>query len=86
MKAPHIYAWQAEHPQLNVFLDGSHAELSPDGYDIDFRFTYGDYVASENAIELYRDCVVPVLSPQLLRTEAPLNSPQDLLAYPFAVD
>lgn len=81
--APHIYVWQEQHPQLNVFLDGSHAEPSPEGYDIDFRFTYGDYVGSENAIELYRDCVVPVLSPQLLRADAPLQSPKDLLAYPL---
>ncbi|MEC4168823.1 MULTISPECIES: LysR substrate-binding domain-containing protein [unclassified Pseudomonas] len=81
--APHVYAWQDEHPQLNVFLDASHAEPSTEGYDIDFRFTYGDYVAGENAIELYRDCVVPVLSPQLLRADAALNSPKDLLAYPL---
>ena len=31
--APHIYAWQDEHPELNLFLDGSHAEPSPEGYE-----------------------------------------------------
>ena len=81
--APHIYAWQDEHPELNLFLDGSHAEPSPEGYDIDFRFTYGDYVATENAIELFRDCVVPVCSPWLLRPDVLLNKPADLLAYPL---
>ena len=80
---PHIYAWQDEHPELNLFLDGSHAEPSPEGYDIDFRFTYGDYVATENAIELFRDCVVPVCSPWLLRPDVLLNKPADLLAYPL---
>lgn len=81
--APHVYAWQSEHPTLNVFLDGSHAEPSPEGYDIDFRFTYGDYVSADNAIELFRDCVVAVCSPQLVRAEAPLHQPQDLMAYPL---
>lgn len=81
--APLIYAWQGDHPELNLFLDGSHGEPAPDGYEFDFRVTYGDHVPTENAIELFRDCVVPVCSPHMLRADAPLRSPADLLAYPL---
>ena len=81
--APLIYAWQSEHPDLNLFLDGSHTEPASDGYEIDFRVTYGHYVLTENAVELFRDCVVPVCSPKLLRGDAPLHSPADLLNYPL---
>lgn len=81
--APLIYAWQSEHPDLNLFLDGSHTEPASDGYEIDFRVTYGHYALTENAVELFRDCVVPVCSPKLLRDDAPLNSPADLLNYPL---
>ena len=79
--APLIYTWQNDHPELNLFLDGSHAEPTPDGYEIDFRVTYGDYESTEHAIELFRDCVVPVCSPHMLRADAPLRTPADLLAY-----
>ncbi|WP_454866703.1 LysR substrate-binding domain-containing protein [Pseudomonas umsongensis] len=81
--APLIYAWQSEHPDLNLFLDGSHTEPASDGYEIDFRVTYGHYALTENAVELFRDCVVPVCSPKLLRGDAPLRSPADLLNYPL---
>lgn len=81
--APLIYTWQSDHPEINLFLDGSHAEPSPDGYEIDFRVTYGDYAATEHAIELFRDCVVPVCSPHMLRADMPLRTPADLLAYPL---
>ena len=81
--APLIYAWQSEHPDLNLFLDGSHTEPASDGYEIDFRVTYGHYALTENAVELFRDCVVPVCSPKLLRGDAPLHSPADLLNYPL---
>lgn len=81
--APLIYTWQSDHPELNLFLDGSHAEPTPDGYEFDFRITYGDHVSTDSSVELFRDCVVPVCSPQLLRADAPLRSPADLLAYPL---
>ena len=81
--APLIYRWQSEHPGLNLFLDGSHAEPSPEGYEIDFRVTYGDHRASEHAVELFRDCVVAVCSPRLLREDLPLRTPADLLGYPL---
>ncbi|GAB7528290.1 transcriptional regulator GcvA [Pseudomonas sp. 3A(2025)] len=81
--APLIYAWQSEHPELNLFLDGSHAEPAADGYEIDFRVTYGDHAATEHAVELFRDDVVPVCSPHLLRADLPLRTPADLQAYPL---
>ncbi|WP_375740315.1 LysR substrate-binding domain-containing protein [Pseudomonas boanensis] len=80
---PLVFAWQDKHPGLNVFLDGSYEEPSPNGFEIDFRITYSDQDYAENAIELFRDCVVPVCSPALLRADAPLLTPADLLGYPL---
>ena len=86
--ATRVIAWQQHHPELSVYLDGTHTEPSPDGYEIDFRVSYGDRLADvNNAVELFRDCVVPVCSPRLVREDAPLATPADILAYPLiAVD
>ncbi|HDR9834376.1 LysR substrate-binding domain-containing protein [Burkholderia pseudomultivorans] len=86
--APRVIEWQRAYPELSVYLDGTHAEPSPDGCEIDFRISYGDRVADvDNAIELFRDAVVPACSPQLLRECAPLETPADLLPFPLiAID
>lgn len=82
--ATRVIEWQAQYPDLSVYLDGTHTEPSPEGYEIDFRISYGDRVADvDNSIELFRDSVLPVCSPQLLRADAPLASPADILAYPM---
>ena len=82
--APRMLEWQCHHPDLSVYLDGTHTEPSPEGYEIDFRISYGERAFSvENAVELFRDCVVPVCSPQLLASGAPLDVPANLLAYPL---
>jgi LysR family glycine cleavage system transcriptional activator len=76
--------WQQQHPDVSVYLDGSHSEPSPEAYDIDFRISYGDRVDDvATAVELFRDSVVPVCSPQLLHAAAPLEGPADILAYPL---
>ena len=60
-------SWQKTHPDISVYLDGSHAEPSPDVYEIDFRISYGDRIDDAGtSIELFRDSVVPVCSPQIL--------------------
>lgn len=82
--APLLTTWQKDHPEMDLYLDGSHTEPSRDGYEVDFRLTYSDRALdAENAIELFRDCVIPACSPSLLRSEAPLNEPADLQAYPL---
>lgn len=81
--APHIYAWQDEHPELNLFLDGSHAGTFARGLRHLMPLHLRRLQATENAIELFRDCVVPVCSPWLLRPDVLLNKPADLLAYPL---
>lgn len=86
--APQIADWQQANPSVNVYLDGSHAEPSADGYEIDFRITYSDRaINAENAIELFRDCVVPVCSPALLRADHSQLAPGALADYPLlAID
>ncbi|MFX1675857.1 LysR substrate-binding domain-containing protein [Paraburkholderia sp. A2WS-5] len=82
--APRVLEWQRQHPELSVYLDGTHTEPSPDGYEIDFRISYGERgLNTENAVELFRDCVVPVCNPRLLESGTPLETPAGLLAYPL---
>jgi LysR family glycine cleavage system transcriptional activator len=81
--APLVFTWQDRHPELDVFLEGSYEEPSPEGYEIDFRFTYSDREHVGNVVELFHDYVVPVCSPNLLHDDAPLRTPADLLAYPL---
>lgn len=82
--APLLLNWQTEYPEINIYMDGSHAEPSATSYEIDFRITYSDRVhQAENALELFRDSVVPVCSPGLIAPDKPLLQPADLLAYPL---
>ncbi|AVH38213.1 MULTISPECIES: LysR substrate-binding domain-containing protein [Pseudomonas] len=82
--APLVFDWQDAHPAVDIHLDGSHAEPSANGYEIDFRITYSDRALdAENAIELFRDCVVPICSPGLLRCDASRLTPSALLDYPL---
>ncbi|CAN7737653.1 LysR substrate-binding domain-containing protein [Caballeronia sp. LjRoot34] len=79
-----VLEWQAKHPELSVYLDGSHSEPVPEGHEFDFRISYGDRVASmDNAVELFRDSVVPACSPQLLEGRDPIRKPADILEYPL---
>lgn len=82
--APMVFDWQDANPAVDIHLDGSHAEPSANGYEIDFRITYSDRALdAENALELFRDCVVPVCSPGLLRSGESNLKPADLIGYPL---
>lgn len=82
--APQIFDWQDQFPAVDVFLEARHAEPGSQGYEIDFRITYSDRVPDTgNAIELFRDCIVPVCSPALLRDRAPITSAEQILDYPL---
>ncbi|RQZ20503.1 LysR family transcriptional regulator [Burkholderia sp. Bp9017] len=86
--APRVIEWQQAYPELSLYLDGTHTEPFPDGCEIDFRISYGDRVADvDNAVELFRDAVVPACSPHLLHDRTPLAAPADLLPFPLiAID
>lgn len=79
-----VFVWQQNHPNVDIYLDGSHAEPSNSGYEIDFRITYSDRALdAENSIELFRDCVVPACSPRLLTTDPAEITPAALMSYPL---
>lgn len=83
--APLVFEWQDIHyPDLTIQFKGSHSEPSSDRDDIDFRITYGNNdTASQNALALYTDSVVPVCSPSLLGANKKLHSPADILNFPL---
>ena len=82
--APLVFSWQDQYPDVDLFLEARHAEPARDGYDIDFRITYSDRVPDTgNAIELFRDCIVPVCSPNLVKGREPITRPNQILDYPL---
>lgn len=82
--APQVFTWQQGQPNVDIYLDGSHAEPANSGYEIDFRITYSDRALdAENAMELFRDCVVPACSPNLLATDPEQITPAELMSYPL---
>lgn len=82
--APQLFDWQDRYPEIDLFLEARHAEPSTGGYDIDFRITYGDRIPdSGNAIVLFRDCIVPVCSPELLKGREPITRAEQILDYPL---
>ncbi len=81
--APRVYAWQREHPEIDIFLDGTHSEPSHDGHHIDFRVTYGERIDQAGTrAELFRDLVVPVCSPALLAGKV-LHHAREVVDYPL---
>ncbi len=82
--APQVFGWQDQYPEVNLFLEARHAEPATDGYDIDFRITYSDRVPDTgNAIELFRDCIIPVCNPALLQGRDPITAAEQILDYPL---
>lgn len=80
--APLVADWQLEHPQLSVYLDGTHTEPSEaQANGVDFRLSYGEGIHDDqHTIELFRDCVVPACSPAML---AGTVEPRELQAHPL---
>lgn len=83
--APLIFDWQdRHHPELSIQFKASHSEPDSELEDIDFRITYETTRSRQpNTTELFTDRVVPVCSPALLRANAPLDEPADILRYPL---
>jgi len=80
--APRMFEWQQMHPDITMHLEGAISEPEAGSGHADFRISYHDKIRHfENAVALYTDSLIPVCSPQLLRTGPPLKSPADLLAY-----
>ncbi|WP_375740308.1 LysR substrate-binding domain-containing protein [Pseudomonas boanensis] len=83
--APLVADWQQEYPDLSVYLDGTHTEPSQaDANGVDFRISYGEGIQDDqHTIELFRDCVVPACSPELLASSEAPGDIGKLLDYPL---
>lgn len=65
--APQLNQWQRRHPEVELYLDGSHAEPDWEEGDIDFRITYSDRASeAANRLELFHDIVLPACHPSLV--------------------
>lgn len=84
---PLLPQWLASHPGGHVRLVGTHSETMLKQQGIDFRLSYGVEMRNYNRYtELFVDSVVPVCSPDFLRS-SPVKSAADILKGPLiAID
>jgi len=78
---PRLMGFQAEHPDIEVKLmtTRGHDGLRVDFEQVDLAVWYGNGSWPEVKCErLLREELVPVCSPELLRSEQPLTAPEDL--------
>ena len=80
--APRMFEWQQLHPDISLHLEGSMVEPSLESGQVDFRISYRDRLRGfESGVPLYTDSLIPVCSPELLKTGPPLETPGDLASY-----
>ncbi len=80
---PLLPQWLASHPGSHVRIVGTHSEAVLKDQGIDFRLSYASGNRNyKRFIELFVDSVVPVCSPDFLRS-SPVNSPADILKGPL---
>jgi LysR family transcriptional regulator, glycine cleavage system transcriptional activator len=84
---PRLPQFRAAHPAIELRLSFSRDLVHPsrDGADVAIRFGSGRYARSE-AIELARDVIVPVCSPQLLAGRPVPRGADELRAFPWLHD
>ena len=80
--APKMFDWQQLHPDINLHLEGALIEPSLQSGQVDFRISYRDRIRNcENGIPLYTDSLIPVCSPELIKSGPRLDCPADLASY-----
>jgi LysR family transcriptional regulator, glycine cleavage system transcriptional activator len=78
-----LLKWRAEHPGSSVRLIATDDESALQDAHIDFRLSCGGAARHyERFCELFVDAVVPLCSPDFLRSH-PVNSPEDVLRGPL---
>ncbi|MCO6051163.1 transcriptional regulator GcvA [Mesorhizobium sp. RP14(2022)] len=77
---PRVDEFRAEHPEIDLRFDISHAlrDFSRDEVDAAVRFGKGHYPGLVS-LRLFDNIIVPVCSPALLKGPKPLREPRDLL-------
>ncbi|KAF1008743.1 MAG: HTH-type transcriptional regulator TrpI [Pseudomonas fluorescens] len=73
--SPLVNEWSVDEPELAIYLDSTLDDTSGDE-SADFRLGYGE--PAGQGVALFRDCVVPTCSPQLL---VRAGSPRELLEH-----
>lgn len=84
---PRLGRFNARHPGIEVRVEATSAlvDLRRDRVDIALRHGLGDYPGLD-VTPLMAPVLVPVASPGLVTAQAPVNTPEDCLAYPLLHD
>ncbi len=81
---PHLYQWMDRHPEIDIRIQATHSLADFNINPTDFYLSFGDeHYPQQDKIELFRDAVIPVCSPALLKTASPLADPGQLFDYPM---
>ncbi|MFP2769628.1 LysR substrate-binding domain-containing protein [Oceanisphaera sp. KMM 10153] len=81
---PRIYQWMDQHPEIELRIQATHSLTDFNTNPTDFYLSFGDeHYPLQEKIELFRDSVIPVCSPDLLQAPLPLGNMEQLLDYPM---
>lgn len=81
---PRLYGWMDQHPEIDIRIQASHSLADFNRSPTDFYLSFGDeHYPQQEKVELFRDAVLPVCSPTLLKGALPLGEPGQLFDYPM---
>jgi DNA-binding transcriptional LysR family regulator len=77
---PRLRGFTQANPQVDVRLDASYEvrDLRADGFDLAVRYQRAD---AGDGVPLFRESMLPVCAPVLMRGKPPLKTPRDLHAH-----
>jgi DNA-binding transcriptional LysR family regulator len=77
---PRLRGFTQANPQVDVRLDASYEvrDLRADGFDLAVRYQRAD---AGDGVALFRESMLPVCAPLLIRGKPPLKTPRDLHAH-----
>lgn len=81
---PRLYQWMDKHPEIDLRIQATHSLTDFNTNPTDFYLSFGDeHYPQQDKIELFRDSVIPVCSPELLKSPLSLENPEQLFDYPM---
>lgn len=81
---PRLYQWMDRHPEIDLRIQATHSLTDFNTNPTDFYLSFGDeHYPQQDKIALFRDSVIPVCSPELLKPTWQQDNPEQLFDYPM---
>ena len=84
---PRLADFKAAHPDISIEFETDHREVDPERRDFDVWIAFTDRVADTLHVEtLFKETLIPVCSPALLKARGRPREPADLHGWPLLYD